>query len=97
MQKKIVLNSAAEALELINQQQLKFKRSEEDILLFRGQTREYPTMFPSLFRQPEVEWENIRLLVGELSYNLLAGYLEPYLVFRSDGPYYKGKWVGRID
>jgi hypothetical protein len=90
-------DSAADALKYIEEQSPGLKRHKDDVLIFRGESNRYPTMQPSFLRQPEGAQAYHLSLISNFSQFILGTLLSPFLEFRSDGPYYKGKWFGNLE
>lgn len=97
MSKKISVNSSAEALDYIEQHEDELKVDKTDTLFFRGETKLYPTMLPSLLRQPKDKQIIIGVLIQNFAEYLLEEYLPTFVEIKAGGPFYKGKWVGRSD
>ena len=90
-------DSAREALQYIEASDDQLKLSAEDTLLFRGETKLYPAMLPSVMRVSEyARWKHLQL-IHNLTEHLIDDVLAQFLELRDDGPYYKGTWIGRPD
>jgi hypothetical protein len=70
------------------------KRSDGDLLVFRGEPRIYDSMLPSLYRQPEGNRLHWQTLVSNLAMHLLDDLLTPALQMKAVDSNYKGEWLG---
>lgn len=97
MVSEIELRSVSDALAFIVRQDAERNQRGANPLLLRGESSRHPSLLPSVYRVNDADRSHTISLVSSLSLHLLSDYLGPHLDFRADGPYYKGKWVGRRD
>jgi FRG domain len=95
--REISFDSVADLLAFVNDPKFGLKLDPEDTLLFRGECERYPTMGPSISRRSKDDQNNLNTLVTAFGYHVVIDLLGPFLEFRDEGPYYKGKWIGRLD